>query len=59
MKRYTTLFALQPLIDGGVDPRISKSCEGFTNLSDYFARIAGDWFIIEEQPYYDDIETNS
>uniref|UniRef100_U9UGD0 Uncharacterized protein n=1 Tax=Rhizophagus irregularis (strain DAOM 181602 / DAOM 197198 / MUCL 43194) TaxID=747089 RepID=U9UGD0_RHIID len=52
------IFKGMPLIDGGVDPRISKSCEGFTNLSDYFARIAGDWFIIEEQPYYSDIETN-
>ncbi|CAG8735914.1 21614_t:CDS:2, partial [Rhizophagus irregularis] len=30
----------------------------FTNLSDDFARIAGDWFIIEEQPYDSDIETN-
>ncbi|PKC12323.1 hypothetical protein RhiirA5_411984 [Rhizophagus irregularis] len=53
------IFKGMPLIDGGVDPRISKSCEGFTNLSDDFARIAGDWFIIEEQPYYDDIETNN
>uniref|UniRef100_U9TXB2 Uncharacterized protein n=1 Tax=Rhizophagus irregularis (strain DAOM 181602 / DAOM 197198 / MUCL 43194) TaxID=747089 RepID=U9TXB2_RHIID len=40
MKRYTTLFALRHLIDGGIDPRISKFCEGFTNLSDDFARIA-------------------
>ncbi|PKK58902.1 hypothetical protein RhiirC2_720184 [Rhizophagus irregularis] len=58
MKRYMTLFALRHLIDGGIDPRISKFCESFTNLSDDFARIAGDWFIIEEQPYDSDIETN-
>ena len=57
MKRYTTLFALRHLIDGGIDPRISRSCEGFTNLSDNFAWMAGDWFIIEEQPDYSDIET--
>jgi hypothetical protein len=56
LKRYTTLFALRHLIDGGIDSRLSKPCDNFTNLSDNLIRIMSDWFIIEERPDYNDIE---
>jgi hypothetical protein len=48
LKRYTTLFAIRHLIDGGIDPRLSRSSNAFTDLSGNFARIMSDWFIVEE-----------
>uniref|UniRef100_U9U036 Uncharacterized protein n=1 Tax=Rhizophagus irregularis (strain DAOM 181602 / DAOM 197198 / MUCL 43194) TaxID=747089 RepID=U9U036_RHIID len=48
LKRYTTLFAIRHLIDGGIDPRLFRSSNAFTNLSENFAQIISDWFIVEE-----------
>ena len=48
LKRYTTLFAIRHLIDGGIDPRLSKSSKAFTDLSANLNRIMSDWFIIKE-----------
>jgi hypothetical protein len=45
LKRYTTLFAIRHLIDGGVDIRISKSNQGFVNISQDFKKLFSDWFI--------------
>ncbi|PKK56592.1 hypothetical protein RhiirC2_799691 [Rhizophagus irregularis] len=48
LKSYTTLFAIRHLIDGGIDPRLSRSSNAFTDLSGNFARIMSDWFIVKE-----------
>ncbi|KAF0461075.1 hypothetical protein F8M41_000504 [Gigaspora margarita] len=45
LKQYTTLFAIRHLIDGGVDIRISKSNQGFVNISQDFKKLFSDWFI--------------
>lgn len=49
LKRYTTLFAIRHLIDGGIDPRLSQSSKAFVELSKNLIRIMSDWFIVEEQ----------
>jgi hypothetical protein len=49
LKRYTTLFAIRHLIDGGIDPRLSRPSNAFMELSEnHLARIMSDWFIVEE-----------
>ena len=32
LKHYTTLFAIQHLMDGGADSRFIRSCAGFSNV---------------------------
>lgn len=49
LKKYTTLFAIRHLIDGGIDPRLSQSSKAFADLSKNLIRIMSDWFIVEEQ----------
>ena len=59
LKRYTTLFAIRHLIDGGVDPRLSRSSKAFTELSVNLSRIMSDWFIMKEShPEDDETEGN-
>ncbi|CAG8751482.1 13001_t:CDS:2, partial [Rhizophagus irregularis] len=40
-----------------IDPRLSRTCNGFANLSNSLTRIMSNWFIIEEHPESDDNET--
>lgn len=47
LKRYTTLFAIRHLIDGGVDNRFSFTNNAFTNLPHHLRRMMNDWFIVE------------
>jgi len=48
LKRYTTLFAIRHLFDGGVDGRFSSSNNALTNLPHHLKRLMNDWFIAEE-----------
>lgn len=48
LKHYTTLFALQHLLDGGIDLRFSASNNGFMNLPRHLKRLMSDWFITKE-----------
>ena len=48
LKHYTTLFAIQHLLDGGIDLRLSTSNNGFMNLSRHLKRLMSDWFITKD-----------
>ena len=48
LKRYTTLFAIRHLFDGGIDGRFSSSNNALTNLPQHLKRLMNDWFIAEE-----------
>jgi len=49
LKRYTTLFAIRHLVDGGIDQRLSRSCDGFTNMASNFGHILTNWYITEDK----------
>ena len=51
LKRYTTLFAIRHLIDGGIDSRFIKSCIEFKNMQLNFNRLFLNWYIIEDKSY--------
>jgi hypothetical protein len=48
LKRYTTLFAVRHLFDGGVDKRLSSTNNALTNLPQHLKRLMDDWFIVEK-----------
>jgi hypothetical protein len=45
LKRYTTLFAIRHLIDGGIDSRFLKNSQGFIDISRSIEKLFSDWFI--------------
>jgi len=47
LKRYTTLFAIRHLVDGGTDQRLSQPCYGFANLTSDFKNLLTNWYIAE------------
>lgn len=47
LKRYTTLFAIRHLFDGGVDKRFSFTNNALKNLPCQLKRLTNDWFIIK------------
>ncbi|POG60455.1 hypothetical protein GLOIN_2v1487024 [Rhizophagus irregularis DAOM 181602=DAOM 197198] len=49
LKRYTTLFAIRHLVDGGIDYRLSQSCNGFASLTSNFRHILTNWYITENK----------
>ena len=49
LKRYTTLFAIRHLIDGGTDRRLSRTSYGFTNMSSNFGNLLINWYITENK----------
>src|SRR2546430_2203589 len=54
LKRYTTLFAVRHLIDGGVDGRFSYINNALTNLPRHLKRLMDNWFIVEKSLDFDD-----
>jgi hypothetical protein len=48
MKRYTTLFAIRHLIDGGIDKRFSSHSQDFVDISQSVERLFNDWFIADK-----------
>ena len=48
LKRYTTLFAVRHLFDGGVDKRLSSTNNALTNLLHHLKRLMNNWFIVEK-----------
>ena len=59
LKRYTTLFAIRHLLDGGIDLRYSASSIGFMNLPQYLQHMMSDWFITKDRANIeDDINEN-
>ena len=48
LKRYTTLFAIRHLVDGGTDQRLSQPCYGFANLTSDFKNLLTNWYIAED-----------
>ncbi|CAB4400348.1 unnamed protein product [Rhizophagus irregularis] len=63
LKRYNTLFAIRHLADGGIDPRLNRSCTGFTssNFDQLFSNwyVTEDKYLIEEQIQNDDVKVTS
>ncbi|GET54283.1 hypothetical protein GLOIN_2v1790940 [Rhizophagus irregularis DAOM 181602=DAOM 197198] len=63
LKRYNTLFAIRHLADGGIDPRLNRSCTGFTssNFDQLFSNwyVTEDKYLIEEQIQNDDVKITS
>ncbi|GBC42452.2 hypothetical protein GLOIN_2v1790940 [Rhizophagus irregularis DAOM 181602=DAOM 197198] len=63
LKRYNTLFAIRHLADGGIDPRLNRSCTGFTssNFDQLFLNwyVTEDKYLIEEQIQNDDVKVTS
>jgi hypothetical protein len=51
LKRYTTLFAIRHLVDGGIDQRLSRRCEGFAIMSSTFRHILTNWYITEDKTW--------
>jgi hypothetical protein len=49
LKRYTTLFAIRHLTDGGIDSRFIKPCTGFANISSNFKQLFSNWYITENK----------
>lgn len=45
IKWYNTLFAIQHLSDGGIDPRFAESCTGFKSLGHLFSN----WYLTEDK----------
>lgn len=54
LKRYTTLFAIRHLLDGGIDLRFSTSNIGFMSLPQHLQRMMGDWFITKDKANNED-----
>ena len=48
LKRYTTLFAIRHLLDGGIDNRFSSTNNALTTISYHLRRLMNDWFIAEK-----------
>ncbi len=48
LKRYTTLFAVHHLIDGGVDKCLSSLNNALMNLPHHLKWLMNDWFIIKK-----------
>ncbi|GET49913.1 hypothetical protein GLOIN_2v1790940 [Rhizophagus irregularis DAOM 181602=DAOM 197198] len=63
LKCYNTLFAIRHLADGGIDPRLNRSCTGFTssNFDQLFSNwyVTEDKYLIEEQIQNDDVKVTS
>jgi hypothetical protein len=49
LKRYTTLFAIRHLVDGGIDQRLLQPCYGFANMSSDFKNLLTNWYITEDK----------
>ncbi|GES94535.1 hypothetical protein GLOIN_2v1487024 [Rhizophagus clarus] len=49
LKRYTTLFAIHYLVDGGADQRLSQPCRGFATMSSNFRNLLTNWYITEDK----------
>ncbi|GES98550.1 hypothetical protein GLOIN_2v1790940 [Rhizophagus clarus] len=49
LKRYTTLFAICHLVDGGADQRLSQPCRGFATMSSNFRNLLTNWYITEDK----------
>jgi hypothetical protein len=49
LKRYTTLFAIRHLIDGGIDSRFLKNNQAFIDISRNIGGLFNDWFIANKQ----------
>jgi hypothetical protein len=48
LKRYTTLFAIRHLMDGGIDNRSSRNSQGFIDILQNNKRLFNDWFITDK-----------
>ncbi|GES85974.1 hypothetical protein GLOIN_2v1487024 [Rhizophagus clarus] len=48
-KRYTTLFAIRHLVDGGADQRLSQPCRGFATMSSNFRNLLTNWYITKDK----------
>jgi hypothetical protein len=48
LKRYTTLFAIRHLLDGGIDFRYSSTNNALKTLPHHLRRLMNDWFIAEK-----------
>ena len=51
LKRYTTLFAIRHLVDGGIDQRLSRHCDSFAIMSSTFRHILTNWYITEDKTW--------
>jgi len=49
LKRYTTLFAIRHLVDGGADQRLSQPCRGFAAMPSNFRNLLTNWYITEDK----------
>lgn len=49
LKRYTTLFAIRHLVDGGADQRLSRPCRGLTTMPSNFRNLLTNWYITEDK----------
>ncbi|POG53966.1 hypothetical protein GLOIN_2v1792129 [Rhizophagus irregularis DAOM 181602=DAOM 197198] len=47
LKCYNTLFAIRNLADGGIDPRLNRSCTGFTSSN--FDQLFSNWYVTEDK----------
>lgn len=49
LKRYTTLFAIRHLVDGGADQRLLQPCRGFATMPSNFRNLLTNWYITEDK----------
>ena len=59
LKRYSILFAIRYLVDGGIDPRFTMSCTGFQNLSSNFGRLFSNWYVTEDKSLREEQERDN
>lgn len=54
LKRYTTLFAVRHLFDGGIDNRLSFMNNALNNLPHHLKRLMDGWFIADKSLDFND-----
>jgi hypothetical protein len=59
LKRYSTLFAIRYLVDGGIDSRFTMSCTGFQNISSNFGQLFSSWHITENKSFEEQIQDDT
>jgi hypothetical protein len=59
LKRYTSLFAIRHLFDGGVDNRFPFTRNALTSLPNHLKRLMNDWFIVEKSSDLQDDDINN
>ena len=54
IKRYNTIFAIQHLVDGEIDRRLSQPSTGFTSMRKCDKHLFTNWYVTEDNTFFQD-----